>query len=337
MGCLERPSGNAHVIWSHALMWRGLLATLLLFSVARCDLLPRPALSQKIVLDVNGKQMTAQRFAAELAYRLKDQDALSAKDPKTVKNAKAKICEEFLVQTLTEEWAKENSVMLKAEDLEEQIKSIQKNYPDDLAFQQALAEEGTSFKSWRDRLQGSLLQKLVAKKVMQKALTASDADAQSYFNDHKGEFSERETAQVRQILVATESDAKELEGQLKQGKRMPELAKKFSISPEGPLGGSVGWVEKGLTDVFEPAFHMKVGQRSPIVKSTFGYHIFELVARKPSRNKSLAEAKGEIKRILMEKNEQSLYLAWLEEQTRKARVFKDQTFIDALTVETKSQ
>jgi hypothetical protein len=39
----------------------------------------------------------------------------------------------------------------------------------------------------------------------------------------------------------------------------------------------------------------------------------------------------------MEKREHSLYLAWLEEQVRKARVFKDQAFIDALKVETKAQ
>jgi peptidyl-prolyl cis-trans isomerase C len=144
-------------------------------------------------------------------------------------------------------------------------------------------------------------------------------------------------AQIRQILVATESDAKAIDEQLKHGKHMSDLAKKYSISPEGSNGGNVGWLEKGISDVFEPAFHMKVGQRSPVVKSAFGYHIFELVARKPSRSKTFAEAKDDIKRILMEKTGQSLYLAWLEEQTRKARVFKDQAFIDALQVETKVQ
>ena len=36
------------------------------------------------------QQMTAQQFAQELAYRLKDQDALSAKDPKVVSLTKAR-------------------------------------------------------------------------------------------------------------------------------------------------------------------------------------------------------------------------------------------------------
>lgn len=313
---------------------RKIAAFLILF--AGCSF-GRPSLTQKIVLDVNGKQLTGQQFAQELAYRLKDQDALSAKDPKIVAMVKNKICQDFIVQTLSEEWAKENSIILKAEDLDEQIKSIQKNYPDDLAFQQALAEEGTTFRAWRERLQNTMVQKLIVKKLVENAEPPTAAEIQGYYNDHKAEFSVRESAQIRQILVATESDAKSLDEQLKKGKRMIDLAKKYSISPEGAQGGNVGWLEKGLSDVFEPAFHMKVGQRSPVIKSAFGYHIFELMARKPSRTKSFPESKADVQRILMEKSEQSLYLAWLEGQTRKARVFKDQAFIDALQVETKIQ
>lgn len=311
------------------------LAFLLLFLTA-CHF-SKPSLAKKIVLDVNGHQMSAQEFAQELAYRLKDQDALSAKEPKLVNSAKAKIADDFIVQTLTEGWAKDQGILVKAEELEKQIKAVQSSYPDDLTFQQALAESGVTFKAWKDRLQATLLQKLVAQTLAGTATAPTDAEMQAYFNSHRAEFAVRETAQVRQILLATESDAKAMEEQMKKGKKMSELAKKFSISPEAEQGGMVGWLEKGGTDTFEPAFRMKIGQRSPVVKSSFGYHIFEVVARKPAHNKQYNEVKNDIKRILMEKREQSAYLAWLEEQVRKARVFKDQEFIDALKVETKIQ
>jgi len=299
-----------------------------------CDF-NRPGLNKKVVLDVNGRQMTAQDFAQELAFRLKDQDALSAKDPRTLKVVKEKISEEFLVQTLSEGWAKENNVVVKAEEIEAQIAAIQKSYPDDSSFQQAITDQGLTFKAWRERLQNTMLQKQVVHKVVNAAPEVTDAEMQTYYTEHKAEFSMPETAQVRQIMVATESDAKALEAELKKGKKMADLAKKYSISPEASTGGNVGWIEKGLTDVFEPAFQMKQGQRSPVFKSAFGYHIFEVTGRKPSRSKTYAEVKDQIKSILMEKREQSLYLAWLEEQVRKARVFKDQAFIDALKVETK--
>lgn len=312
---------------------------LLLFSfllLSACTF-TRPSLSKKVVIDVNGKQMSGQDFAQELAYRLRDQDALSAKDPKLLSVMKSKIAEEFLVQTLAEGWARENGVVVKAEELEAQVLAVQKSYPDDLAFQQALTDEGTTFKKWRDRLHATLLQKQVSRKVVESAALPTDADLLAYYNSNKEEFVLRETAQVRQILVTTESDAKSIETELKKGKTMAALAKKYSISPEAGQGGLVGWVEKGLSDIFESAFRMKQGQRSPIIKSSFGYHIFEVAGRKPSRTKSFLESKEDIKRILMEKREQSLYLAWLEEQVRKARVFKDQAFIDALKVETKTE
>lgn len=297
----------------------------------------RPSLTKKVILDVNGKQMSAETFSQELAYRLRDQDALSAKDPKTVTMMKRKIVEEFLVQALTEDWAKENGILVKAEDLKNQIAAVQNGYPDDLAFQQALAEQGTSFKIWKDRLQATMLQKLVTHRVVEKVPPSTDAELQAYYNQHRSDFTVRESAQLRQVVVATESDAKVIEDQLKRGKRMSEMAKKYSISPEAAQGGDVGWVEKGLTEVFESAFRMKQGQRSPIFKTPYGYHIFEVVGRKPARVRSFAEMKDQIKRILMEKREQALYLAWLEEQVRKARVFKDQAFVDALKVETRAQ
>jgi len=299
-----------------------------------CEL-NKPSLAKKVVLDVNGRQVTAQEFAQELAYRLKDQDALSAKDPKFVAVVKAKITEEFLVQTLSEAWAKENSIVVKAEEIEAQIQAIQKSYPDDSSFQQAISDQGMTFKNWRQRLQNTLLQKQVARKVVEGAPPVTDAEMQAYYQENRSQFAMPESAQVRQVMLTTESDAKAIEDELKKGKRMTDLAKKYSISPEASQGGMVGWIEKGLSDIFEPAFRMKQGQRSPVFKSPFGYHIFEVTGRKPSRLKAYSEVKDQIKSILMEKREQSLYLAWLEEQVRKARVFKDQAFIDALKVETK--
>lgn len=318
------------------MMFRFLFILIFIFSFLGCEL-RRSSVGKKVVLDVNGRQMLAQDFAKELAFRLKDQDALSAKDPRLVSLMKNKIVEEFTVQTLAEAWAKETGLVVKAEDLEKQVQAVQKSYPDDSSFQQAIVDQGMTFKGWRDRLQNTMLQKAVIKKVVESAAPVSEAEIQSYYNEHKQEFSLPESAQIRQILVATEADAKMIEAELKKGRRMSDLAKKYSTSPEASEGGDVGWIEKGLSDVFESAFRMKQGQRSPIFKSAFGYHIFEVTGRKPSRMKSFAEAKTQIKSILIEKREQSLYLAWLEEQVRKARVYKDQAFIDALKVETKLQ
>jgi len=63
-----------------------------------------PHLDKKSFLDVNGKQLTAQQISQELAYRLKDHDALSAKGSESREHAQDKYCQDFIVQTLSEEW-----------------------------------------------------------------------------------------------------------------------------------------------------------------------------------------------------------------------------------------
>jgi peptidyl-prolyl cis-trans isomerase C len=289
----------------------------------------------QVVVDVNGRQLTAKQLARELAFRLRDHDALTAKDPKVVQQTKESIVQDFVVLGLSETWALESGVTLKAEDLEKKIQNLKNNYPDELAFQQALLEQGLNLKEWRDAVRGTELQRLVQEKITAEVRKPTEAEIQKYYQDNREKFRQNELAQIRQILVATDSDAQKLEAELKRGARFAELAKKFSISPEGPEGGMVGWVEKGLTDIFESAFRMRTGQRSPAFKSSFGYHIFEVVGRKPARVQPLAEVKKEIQTILMEKAAQAAYLSWLEQQTRRARVFKDQQLIDALRVETK--
>ena len=71
------------------------------------------------------------------------------------------------MQAFSEEWAKDNDYP-QSRRPRGPGQSIQKNYPDDLAFQQALAEEGITFKAWRERLQNTMLQKLVVRKLVER-------------------------------------------------------------------------------------------------------------------------------------------------------------------------
>jgi parvulin-like peptidyl-prolyl isomerase len=79
---------------------------------------------------------------------------------------------------------------------------------------------------------------------------------------------------------------------------------------------------------------MNVGQRSQVVKSPFGFHIFEVTAKRAVKTQTLEEAKEKIKTILTQQKEQEVYATWLEEQVLKARVFKDDEFLKQIQVQT---
>jgi len=314
------------------------LLPLIFFAVVGCT---RSALTNKVIVDVNGSALTAGQFAEELAFRLRELDALSAKDPASLQRTKNQIVEEFIVQALCAQWAKDSGLLLKAETVEAEIKKFRAGYPDDLAFQQALTEQGLTYRNWRNRLEQTLLQKMVIQKITDAGPKPPDADIKAYYDAHRAEFMEKESVQIRQIVLANESDAQAIEQEIKRGRSLSTLIPKYSTQPQAqgntnPSNPAIMTLKKGESPVFESAFKLKPGRLSPIMKSEFGYHIFEVLSHKPAKAKPLAEVKPNIVRILMEKNEQTAYLSWLDAQVRKARVFKDQELINSMKVETKA-
>src|SRR3989344_3775295 len=79
--------------------------------LSSCDFISNKILTKPIV-QVNGRQLTAQEFSKELAIKLKDLDALSAKDPKILSIFKEQIINDFIISSFIDLWFKENSLSL---------------------------------------------------------------------------------------------------------------------------------------------------------------------------------------------------------------------------------
>jgi peptidyl-prolyl cis-trans isomerase C len=311
-----------------------LIFSLLLITTTSCNREKR-ALMNKTVIKVNQRELSAKGFAERLAKVLKPFDALAAKDPQNVTRAKNEVLRGFIIEAITQDWAKSKGLFLKKEEIDAEVKLIRSNYPDDNAFRRALAEEGMTFQDWEDRTQYSLLQKRVVATLSEKTPEPTEKEIADYFEKHKKEFDRAEQVHLRQIVLDSDDNAKNILAELKAGKDMGELAKKFSIAPEANKGGDIGWIDRGTLSIFDKAFNMNKGQRSPILKSPFGYHIYEVLGKRAATRPSIGDAKETIIRQIKEARQQENYAKWLEEQIRKAQVFKNDLAIDNISVETR--
>lgn len=89
---------------------------------------------------------------------------------------------------------------------------------------------------------------------------------------------------ARHILVPTEAEASSIRQQLLQGADFAALAKRYSTDPgTKDKGGDLGWFGHGvMVAAFDKAaFSLKVGDISQPVKTSFGYHIIQVLARDP--------------------------------------------------------
>ena len=82
--------------------------------------------------------------------------------------------------------------------------------------------------------------------------------------------------------------AQSLRQRILDGEDFADLALRFSNDPgSGSQGGDLGWAERGryVPEFDEAAFALEVGEISEPVKTSFGYHIIELLERDDERPK----------------------------------------------------
>ncbi len=140
-----------------------------------------------------------------------------------------------------------------------------------------------------------------------KSVQVSDAEIEAYYKDHPEKIQLPEKRNVRHILImspqeadvaAAEAAKTKVEGllaQIKQGADFAELAKGNSEDPgSASRGGELGFFQRGdMVPEFEAAAFAlnKAGDLSEIVKTSYGYHLLQLVAVEAAKTPSLAEVK----------------------------------------------
>ena len=288
--------------------------------------------STKPVEKVNDHVLTAKEFAGQVARRLKNFDALAAKDPNTVYRVKEDVLRNFLVKSLTLDWARANNITISENTLDKEVDKLRANYPDDLSFRRALAQENLSFSEWRDELRYGLIEREVFKKINATAKAPTDEEIRRYYDEHKDLYKRKERIYIRQILVEDEAKADAIKVDLRS-KDFAELAKKYSSAPEGKNGGVVGWIEKGTVDFFDPLFSSGSGTQT--IKSPFGVHIIRVEKKAPAASATIEEVKPQIITALKGQREQAAYVAWLDAQLRSSKVLKDYDLIHSISIDTR--
>lgn len=319
-------------------MLKNILFTTLLFlltgALTSCFSQERAVL-KKPVLVVNGHEVTTEEYSERLARRLKHYDALQAKDDATLTRAKEETIQAFILEQIAKDFAEKEKVSVDGVEVDAKVQEIRSRYPDDFAFRRALANENIPFDDWKEELEFTLLQKKIFSKISEKAPQPSDSEMKEFYEANKLQFQQPARVRLRQIVLEKEDDAKRISDELSKGADLAKLAKQFSVAPESANGGDTGWLDKGTLEVFDQAFKMKEGQRSKILKSPYGYHIYEVLKKEPEARLSFEQAKAKIRAQLLEKREQAAFSKWLEEQVRSSKVQRNDAVIQSIQVTTR--
>lgn len=130
--------------------------------------------------------------------------------------------------------------------------------------------------------------------------SVSDAEIKALYEQEKEEAGDKEY-RIRQVLVKTEAEAKEVLAALKKGEKLDELAREKSLdSASRAAGGDIGWKVPVMlvSSVRDVVRNMAKGQTSEQIESPFGWHVIRLEDVRPYEFPPLDKIKPALQRQL---------------------------------------
>lgn len=215
-------------------------------------------------------------------------------------------------------------------EVEAEVKKTKDQFPDKEQFSSTLKSAGIKNEKEFEKVLRTQMLLTEAKSAKSKV---TDKEIQERFDQEKVEV------KASHILVAKESEAKDIKKQLDKGADFAKLAKEKSTDTgSGAKGGDLGYFTKGkMVKEFEDyAFKDGVeGKISDPIKTQFGYHIIKVVDRKEKKNFTLDKEKARIKKALAEEkaaqvNPNDIYRSLMKEYNVKVenKDFKDAFDLD---------
>ncbi|RME23731.1 MAG: hypothetical protein D6806_10765, partial [Deltaproteobacteria bacterium] len=222
-------------------------------------------------------------------------------DKQTAAKIKRELLEQLIDETLLEQQAKKKGIELDPRLVEEVTNLPSNRYPAG-EFEKLLLERGKDLQKYRkDTRRTLLIFKLLDREVVQR-VAVSEKEIRDYYEQNPKVRQNPEMVRVRQIVTKTKEEAEQLRKRLLRGEDFATLARQYSLGPEAENGGDLGFFARGTMPpaIEQSCFALwRPGQISKVVTSPYGYHIFQLVERKPVQELTLEQARSKIEKFLM--------------------------------------
>lgn len=154
-------------------------------------------------------------------------------------------------------------------------------------------------------------------KVLSADISLSPEEVQDYYTQNKRDFLKPTRVRVSQILLKAEDKAVQAFDMVSGASesRFREVARQMSAGVEADKGGDMGVFELGQLpgDMEAVIFTLEEGEISPVVESSYGYHIFRLDKKFAPELVSEEEAAVEIETKLLSRKFQSRLSALITE------------------------
>lgn len=253
---------------------------------------------------------------------------------KRLANLREMIIDQAIETRLVLQVAKEKGITASEKDIDTRVDMVKSRFPSEEDFLKALSTKGMTLREYRDQVAEQVLVQQTVQRVIGQDIEVLDNEIRDYYDSHVDEFVTIPKVNLAQIFLAVPGDAtsdvinqkrklaNQIEVLLDDGMDFGELAEHYSEGPYGKDGGLIGVVGKNeiLPELEKNAFALKTGEISPVIQTSYGFHILKALEALPERKIGFDEAKPLIEERLRDIKRNDKYKEWIQELRSKAYI-----------------
>ncbi len=251
--------------------------------------------------------------------------------------AKNEVLNQLIENKLLAAEARKRDLEINPKEIDEHIDRIKSRFASSDEFERVMAAEGMSVELLRKSVEEQYLIRALVQRELAPRAVVGPGEVEAYYKENSANFREEEMVQASHILVkktvpppegSPEAADKAFEkitqaaAEIKKGVDFETVAKKYSEAPEASAGGDLGFFSHGkmIKEIEDVAFRLSVGQTSEIIKTSLGYHLVFVKAKRADRIVPLPEVQKQIEQELFQKKTEALRKKLVEELRQKAYV-----------------
>ena len=275
------------------------------------------------VLTINDEKINFKQFNKELAgqkkiFRIHNSQELKPEELIWIKN---RVLDEIVKNTLLNQELARNNITVDQKEIDQALNIASEGYFTG-SLEKSLKLEGVSIEDWRISIKNKLLINKLIRLHVNSKVSVSDKELHDYFKKTRNRFHKKEQVRALHIMVESEEEIREIQNELRQkNKLFSDLAKEFSLGPEGVQGGDLGYFETGqMPEEFDEVFKLKKNMVSSIIRSPYGFHLFKVVDKVKERKMNFIESKNKIEKVLFQDRQDIAFRKWLLKLKRNAHI-----------------
>jgi peptidyl-prolyl cis-trans isomerase SurA len=297
---------------------------------------PEPEVVDGVAAVVNGEVITYSQVRGVVAPREKLLRVQFRGDElvKKVKEARQAALQDLIDRQLIIQAFKKENYQIPDHFVEERMHDIVRTDfgGDRNTFIKTLEAQNYTMGEFKKMETEKMIVQAMRGKNVKLAAIASPIKVEEYYKAHRDEFTSKAQVKLRLIMIpshasdgnaaAQKAMADEIFGKLVNGAEFERLAQLYSEDSTRDKGGDWGWIErKTLAASLEKiAFSLQPGKFSNVIEFSGNYYILKVEDKHGGDTKSLADARADIEKKLVQAEAQNLQEKWLASLRSKAYI-----------------